>query len=178
MLQAAILLRVHDSLGPAKTRPDAVRDATGRAVVSTVVSVVGGATTGLFVLTTGLAALPQAPSGLLLRALPFALYFVFFGTLLALPTRWRGGALDGEGAPASVRLEITDAGITFRSAHAVSQHAWDSFETYGETQRAFTLFASSGLVHVIPKRALVGRGSVRAFRSLLRANILERRSHE
>jgi hypothetical protein len=177
MFRAALLLRVCDSIGSVGPRLETGPDASRGNVVGAAAWILFGAMAGLVTLSAALYSLPTAPHSYVLRVTPFVLFAVFFGALLAKAERPKRIEVHQSPIeePESVRIGVTAAGIHVRKGSDEKTLPWTDIVAFGETPAAFVLYASSDVVHVLPKRALPRRPeTIYAVRSLLRTNVTRR----
>jgi len=127
----------------------------------------------ILVLATGVTLLILEPHGDAFRNLiPLYILFslwtlAFWGApYLSARSQFRGS----RAAKAPMTLDVTDAGLQFRSQHTDSKVDWSAYVKWLEEKTIFALFPNPKIFIVIPKRAFTV-DQVSEFRELLRQHV-------
>ncbi len=127
----------------------------------------------VLVLATGLILLVLAPHSDTFRNL-IPLYVVFIlWNIIFWASPYRSARTQFRGSPnakGSIRLEVSDAGLHFRSEHVDSKVGWSAYAKWLEEGAIFALFPNPKLFIVIPKRAFTA-DQTNEFRELLRQHV-------
>jgi hypothetical protein len=124
----------------------------------------------ILVLATGAIGLVLAPhSGAFHNLIPLYIVFILW-TIIFWASPYRSARSQFRGSPsakAPVTLDVTDAGLHFRSQHTDSKVGWSAYVKWLEEKTIFALFPNPKLFIVIPKRAFTVE-QMNEFRELLR----------
>ena len=127
----------------------------------------------VLVLATGATGLILAPHSDAFRNL-IPLYIVFIlWTIIFWASPYRSARSQFRGsraAKALITLNVTDAGLQFRSQHTDSKVDWSAYVKWLEEKTIFALFPNPKIFIVIPKRAFTVN-QVSEFRELLREHV-------
>jgi hypothetical protein len=127
----------------------------------------------VLVLATGTILLALAPHSVASRNLiPLYIFFILW-TIIFWGSPYRSARSQFRGSPnarAPMTLEVTDAGLHFRSQHTDSKIAWSAYIQWLEEGAIFALFPNPKLFIVIPKRAFTA-DQANEFRELLRQHV-------
>jgi len=125
------------------------------------------------VLATGVILLFLAPHSDAFHSLiPLYILFILWNLIfwavpyLSARSQFRGS----RAAKAPITLEVTDAGLQFRSQHTDSKVGWSAYVKWLEEKTIFALFPNPKIFIVIPKRAF-SVDQIGEFRELLREHV-------
>jgi hypothetical protein len=127
----------------------------------------------ILVLATGVILLILAPhGGAFQNLMPLCILFMFWITImwaspyLSARSQFRGSP----SAKAPITLDVSDAGLQFRSQHTDSKVDWSAYVKWLEEKAIFAIFPNPRVFIVIPKRAFTV-DQVSEFRELLRQHV-------
>lgn len=125
------------------------------------------------VLATGVILLILAPHSDAFRNLnPLYILFILW-TIIFWASPYRSARSQFRGSPsakAHITLDVTDAGLHFRSQHTDSKVGWSAYVKWLEEKAIFALFPNPKVFIVIPKRAFTA-DQMSEFRELLREHV-------
>lgn len=127
----------------------------------------------ILIFATGVTLLILEPHGHAFRNLIPLYIFYTLWTLVFWTSPYLSARSQFRGSPsatAPITLDVTDAGLHFRSQHTDSKVDWSAYVKWLEEKTIFALFPTPKIFIVIPKRAFTV-DQVSEFRELLRQHV-------